>query len=501
MSRETARKEGIRSDNGQSAAPDEELPCRGTPVYDILSEADVQKILDATFQLMHEIGVAFDPDPQVLDRFADAGCDITPDNAVKFDRGLVENCLATVSKSAKVWNRDASDYLEIKEGVTSFIPGMTCIKVFDLETGEPRESTREDIATIARVADALPNIDGVCVPVKDVPRSNLQGEIGEFVAMAENTTKPLEYLCENSIAFDAVIEIAAAIRGGMDRLAEKPYFTQIITPLPLYYAKTHSDQIIRGAECGIPVTVGTISIGGGTAPYTIAGCMIHSLATDFAGMVLSQLVREGSFCIGSSENSFIEPATGSLGNEPPGLLADMAMRQVRSHYGLPPLAGGGGNSSAPRFNQDTAMQVGTGLMEAFYLQPGTLDYLGIVNSGITFSLHSLLLCNDLAGRLRCLWKGIPVDDDHLALDVTRSVGLRGNYLGERHTTKHCRDNYWNSRYFGAALPLNSSTGPDKDLIERIDDDLREILANHRPELMPDPIREKIHAILGRFEAE
>jgi len=85
-----------RSHYGQPTRPDEELPCRGTPVYDILSEADVQKILNATFQLMSEIGVAFDPDPQVLDRFADAGCEIMPDNVVKFDRELVENCLATV---------------------------------------------------------------------------------------------------------------------------------------------------------------------------------------------------------------------------------------------------------------------------------------------------------------------------------------------------------------------------------------------------------------------
>ena len=61
---------------------------------------DVQKILNATFQLMSEIGVAFDPDPQVLDYFAKAGCEIKPGNVVKFDRDLVENCLATVSKSA-----------------------------------------------------------------------------------------------------------------------------------------------------------------------------------------------------------------------------------------------------------------------------------------------------------------------------------------------------------------------------------------------------------------
>jgi trimethylamine:corrinoid methyltransferase-like protein len=95
------------------------------------------------------------------------------------------------------------------------------------------------------VADALPNVDGVCLMVKDVPDSTLHGEIGEFVAMAENTSKPLEYLCQESAAFDAAIEMAAAIRGGMDRLAEKPYFVHTVTPLPLYYAKTHTDQIRR----------------------------------------------------------------------------------------------------------------------------------------------------------------------------------------------------------------------------------------------------------------
>jgi len=99
-----------RFHSGKSTTPDEELSCCGTPVYDILSEADVHKIIDATFQLMREIGVGFNPDPRVFDLFADAGCDITSDNTVKFDRDLVEECLATVSKSAKVWNRDASDY-------------------------------------------------------------------------------------------------------------------------------------------------------------------------------------------------------------------------------------------------------------------------------------------------------------------------------------------------------------------------------------------------------
>ena len=116
-----AKRRSAQCPNGS----DESASGTGVPVYEILPESDVQKILDATFALMREIGVAFDPDPKVLDLFSDAGCEITSDNAVRFDRGLVEQCLDTVSKSAKVWNRDASHYFEIKEGVTSFFPGMT----------------------------------------------------------------------------------------------------------------------------------------------------------------------------------------------------------------------------------------------------------------------------------------------------------------------------------------------------------------------------------------
>jgi trimethylamine:corrinoid methyltransferase-like protein len=176
------------------------------------------------------------------------------------------------------------------------------------------------------------------------------------------------------------------------------------------------------------VNTGTISIGGATAPYTIAGCMAHSFATDFAGIALLQLVRKGSFCAVCSENSFMEPIRGNLGSAVPGLLAD------------------------------------------------------------------------LAGMLRCLWNGIRVDDEHLALDLTHSIGPKGNYLGQRHTAVHCGENYWSPRYFGAKFPLsNSATIPDQDLIERIDDDLRVILATHRPEPLPEPARKEVRAILERFE--
>ncbi len=124
--------------------------------------------------------------------------------------------------------------------------------------------------------------------------------------------------------------------------------------------------------------------------------------------------------------------------------------------------------------------------------------MGELDQGLTFSPHSLLLCDDLAGLLRCLWQGIPVDDEQLALDVSRAVGPKGNYLAQRHTAKHCREGYWDSRYFGARLPLSTNNLPDRNLVQRIDADLRQILAVHEPEPLPDALRAQLGAILEEF---
>ena len=48
-------------------------------------------------------------------------------------------------------------------------------------------------------------------------------------------------------------------------------------------------------------------------------------------------------------------------------------------------------------------------------------------------------------------------------------------------------------------PLSSNLIPEKNMMERIDDDLREIFASHQPDPISDSIREKLHAILGKYE--
>ena len=469
-----------------------------TPAYDLLPKSDVELLIDAALQLLRDTGCAFEPGTEAIDLFKAAGCDVSADGVVRFDPAVVRAALATMAKSVRLWDRDGRDPIDLDTSHTWFMPGMTCIKIFDLASGERRESTGDDLATIARVADALPNIDGMCVACKDVPRSDRPGEINEFAILIDNTTKPLEYLCEHPESFEAAIGMAAAVRGSREALQQKPYFLQIVTPLPLSYWRTHSDQIIAGARAGVPMSVGTLPIGGASTPITLAGCMANSLATDFAAMVLGQLARRGSFVVGSSDVCFMEPSTGGIGNFPQASLADMAAHQVRRHLGIPSFTGFAGPSIARRFNQDAVWEISAAMMQAFYSRPATLDYLGSLDEGMTFSLQALCFCDELAGLLRTLWQGVRIDADTLALGLAGEVGPRGNYLAQTHTAAHCRDQIWPARYLGPHVPLSTGDKPDLDLLERIDKHLAGIVAEHRPAELAPAIREAVQNAQSRL---
>ncbi|MCP4186657.1 MAG: hypothetical protein GY763_03535 [Gammaproteobacteria bacterium] len=471
------------------------------PPYQPLSEEGVAQVIDATFELMREIGIGFDTNAtDALAYFRKSGCEVDSDGLVRFPTELVQDAIRSTARSMKVWNRSASEFITLDRHHCWFFAGMTGIKVYDEISGEPRDSNRDDLVAITQLVDALPHIDGTAVPCKIVEQSNIHGEIDEFAVMVEHTSKPLEYLCENAESLDVVIEIAEAIRGGRDKLVEKPYFTQVITPLPIYYDKTHTDQIIRGIEYGIPLMIGTVTIGGASSPITIAGCLVHALATDLAALVLSHLVRPGSFCMLGSDVNFMEAATGGIGGFAQMYLGDLAICQVMRSLDLPSATGIGGCSSARRFGQDSVWEVSNNMMNAFYARPATCDYLGMLDEGITFSRHSLAFCNDQVGLLRQLWKGIKVDDEMLARDLTREVGVQGNYLAHPHTAQHCRDEYWDSCYHGGNYPVSSGNVSDQTLIERIDEDIKKLLQNHKPEKLSDDILLQIHSIQARFKA-
>ncbi len=176
MRRRRIRNANIEAREAKPALEITGLHSSYSPVYNVLGDADADRLIEATFTIMREAGVGFEPDPRVMALFSEAGCDVSEDGLVKFPTEVVKNAFNTMAKSVRVWNRPGTHSIQIDNEHTWFIPGMTCIKVYDDETGDPRDGTRDDLARITRVADALPYMDAVCITCKNVERSDIHGE-------------------------------------------------------------------------------------------------------------------------------------------------------------------------------------------------------------------------------------------------------------------------------------------------------------------------------------
>jgi len=463
-------------------------------VFKILSEQDIDKILNGAYKLLKNVGARFAPDPRVLDLFSSAGCDVSSKGIVKFPRELIESAIDSTERDYEMFDRNGNA-VNI-EGM-SFAAGMTCVNVIDLETRDRRPSTRDDLAMNTRVADALEHIDSIYPTCKIVDRPNVRGDIDEFAIMAANTSKPLSWLSEFPEGLEAAIEIAAAVRGGRDKLKNKPYFNFDLSPMPLFLNQNEIDQLFIAIENDLPIASGSITFGGGNAPITIAGGLVHGVATDFSILVLSQLIKKGCLFDICTEASFMDPKTGNSGGFPESLLSELARNQIYKKLGFS--AGTfGGEGGSPIFDQYAAANIGSTMLQAFYSGAENAGYLGGIEEGMTYSLHALLFCHEMAGVIRRMERGIEINDDTLAMEVTKKVGLKCNYLAEMHTALHSRTELWQPRYFTSGTREQWEKEGRPDLVDVIDKDLREILATHRPEPFPDNVKKQIDYILVKY---
>jgi len=123
---------------------------------DLLPQHDVEQLIEGAFALLRDTGCAFETGSEATELFKAAGCSVGEDGVVRFEPELVREAIATTAKNATLWDRTGMHGIELDMAHTWFMPGMTGIKVYDLATGVARDSTGADLATITRVADALP---------------------------------------------------------------------------------------------------------------------------------------------------------------------------------------------------------------------------------------------------------------------------------------------------------------------------------------------------------
>ena len=126
--------------------------------------------------------------------------------------------------------------------------------------------------------------------------------------------------------------------------------------------------------------------------------------------------------------------------------------------------------------------------------------LGMLEMGITFDLAQLVLDNEVAAMIKYAVNGIPVNDETLAIDVIREVGIFNDFLGHDDTYYHMRSQS-QAQLIDRGIREDWEKSGSTDAYQRAKEKVQHILDNYEPPPLEDSVRATIKSIIADAEDE
>jgi trimethylamine--corrinoid protein Co-methyltransferase len=478
---------------------DDNYQASHAPQLQILSDAQIDKIYQATLECLQRTGV------DILNEAArklltDAGAD-ADGTRIRIPSHIIQDALATVPRSFAIWGRDQAHCIQVEPHRRLFGPGPTCTYFIDPQTGERRKTRRGDPATTARVCQALENIDYVMSLglIDDVTPT--LASVYEFAEMITHTLKPVLAWAFDLNHLKDIYRIALSLTGSAKAFRQRPIFGFFSTyQAPLIQTDKDLANCLWATAHGIPVIYLGGGIAGITAPITGAGLLVIQMANALSGLAILQLNKPGApVCIG-------------------GVLLPMDLRSARPVYGGPelslysaacceifrylgvPFMGTAGASEAKLIDQQAAIESTLQVVLSSLSGAAMVHDAGFLDCADTGSLEMLVMNDEIIAMTKRVMRGIEVSDDTLMLDLIAEVGPGGEFASAVETARRCRQEIFNSKLMDRdpwqAWEQNGAT----TMLDRIRQRLDQILSNGQPLQMPKKAAEKIATILEAAEA-
>ena len=353
----------------------------------------------------------------------------------------------------------------------------------DLESQEKKEPTEDDLLTLIRLGEALPDVATVGNPVLYLRKEN--GErvpprlqpIMTAAIIAKNTTKcgPTEVWGVEDLEFQ--IEIGIVVKESWEAYKKDPCFItakETISPLSLPHKE--GEILLALARKELPCTIIPMPLSGATSPVTSASNVAIANAEVLGVMTAIRAACPGASVAGGAISGVMDMATGNATFAgPDAILQDMALAELYDNiYGLD-FGIGSGYTDAKYPGTQSVFEKTMRFMASATV--GRTNYpVGLVEAGKAFSPEQAILDLEIARAVCFLARGFEVNEETLALDVIKSVGIGGNFLTEEHTILHFRKALWFPQILDRASSQGLTADMESDMLDKAHEEFKTALS-------------------------
>ena len=407
--------------------------------YARMGQGEREGIHLASLEILQRVGIEVH-DERAREILVDGGA--TVDGLrVHIPEHMVTKALAVAPKRLMLYDRNGKAALRAGGYNTYFGGGSDCLNILDHRTGQRRRPLLQDAVEATTLLDALPEIDFVMSMVLPEDVDQRIYDRYQMEVMLNHTSKPIVFVSPDFAGCKAAVEMCEVVAGSAENFRRRPFATCYINVTSGLIANQEALQkCMYLAEKGLPMLWIPLNAGGVNSPVTTAGCIASMNAGTLLGIVLAQLVNEGTPVAVPGWNGGPYNLKTMVGNY---VLADEqgVPTEMGRYYDLP-VFGLGGSTDAKVLDQQSGFEVTLSLMTALLHGANIVHDVGFMDAGMQASFQILAIANDIIGFLRAATRGVQVDEETLALDVIEELGPTGSYLDHDHTLRHYREPFY-----------------------------------------------------------
>jgi len=475
-----------------------------TPKFQVLSEEEIEAIYFAALQVLYETGVRV-YDKEGVELAYSGGAiveDTTEDSSlVKMPPWMVDKARATLPRKVVVVGPDRKYRMELYKNQIYFGAGSDTPFTIDPYTGKRRRATYQDVKNFARLAEALPNIDfhmslGI---VQDTAVGTY--DRWQYLAMLEGTNKPINITAVDLDGVRDQLEMAYIRLGGEEEWKKGPCFSLYIEPVsPLSHSQEVVQKLLFAADHNIPFVYTPCPLAGATSPTTLAGTAVQALTESLFGIVLSQLRKPGaSLIIGGLMSNMDMLTTVYCYGSPEMALLSAAYTDITKWLGVPEYETAG-CSDVKVFDEQAAMEATINIATAALVGGNMIHDVGYIEQGLTSSMDLMVASDEIIDMVKRILRGIPVNDETMALDVMDTVGPGGHYLEHDHTYNRFKTEIWRPKLLDRNNFENWTAAGGKRYGERVHERVIELLETETEPLFDEAMYKELRRICELADA-
>lgn len=437
-----------------------------TPRLTVLTTAQIEQVHQYSLEILSKTGIRVDSQ-RACDVFASKlGASSVDGNRIFLPSEIIEQAIQTSPNTIHVHDRLGNAKFQLGADRTRFGIGVTNLHYQEPKTNTVIPFAHQHMEASVRLGHALPHYDVVSTVgiLQD-----LSPDIADLYAtleMVANTTKPLVLLISNPDLFSPMLDMLENL--GIDlstRPSVLPYFNPVT---PLIINEETSDKMFASIERGIPIIYSNYSMVGMSTPITSAGALALLNAELLAGLVLSQLIKEGAPVILGSLPAFFDMKTMVDFYDPQTILLNLACAEMMAHYKIPHMGTSGSGLGWGADMRESGMHW-LNHLTATIGKAGLVPFVGGSMGSMVFSPMAAVNAHDIIAQVLRFAGGFQLDDINAAVSEVLEEGPGGHFLTAPLTLQHYKTGYYVSDIYPN---INLDTWKAKDN-PRIADYLRD----------------------------